>query len=276
MWSPSWPYQTLHVLLASYEATAWAMVGIHAFFLLRAPSRTLHRKALGLALPLACLTALLQPLSGDRSAKHVALAQPAKLAAAEGLLRTTREAPLHLGGWPDLATGEVRGALTIPYGLSFLAHGDPRAMVIGLDQTPPADRPPVVATREAFQVMIGAGTALAAVAALAGAIALRRRRRDEASWPRPLLLALVAVSPLGFIALEAGWLVTEWGRQPWVVHGYLRTAEAVTSFPYKAAPFWLFTAVYLFLAVAVAYLLGKQIVAAHRAAGAPGEAARAD
>jgi cytochrome d ubiquinol oxidase subunit I len=276
MWSPSWPYQTVHVLLSSYEATAWAMVGVHALFLLRDPSRSLHRKALGIALPLACVAALVQPLSGDRSAKHIALAQPVKLAAAEALFRTTRDAPLHLGGWPDAKAGEVRGALSIPHGLSFLAHGDPHAMVIGLDQTAPADRPPLLATHEAFDVMVGAGTALAGVAALAGALALRRRRRrDDAPWPRPLLVALVAASPLGFVALEAGWLVTEWGRQPWVVRGYLRTAEAVTTFPYKAAPFWLFTLVYLFLGAAVAYLLGKQIVAAHRAA-APGGPARAD
>jgi cytochrome d ubiquinol oxidase subunit I len=231
----------------------------------------LHRKALGIALPLACVTALVQPLSGDRSAKHIALAQPSKLAAAEGLMRTTRAAPLHIGGWPDPATGEIRGAVSVPGGLSFLAHGDAGAMVIGLDQTPRDERPPVVATREAFQVMVGAGTAMAAVAALVGVFALRRRRRREGGpWPRRLLLALVAASPLGFVALEAGWLVTEWGRQPWVVRGYLRTADAVTSFPYKAAPFWLFTIVYLFLGVAVAYLLGKQIVAVHRAAGAGG------
>jgi cytochrome d ubiquinol oxidase subunit I len=275
MWSPSWPTQTVHVLLASYQATAWAMVGIHALFLLRVPLRGLHRKALGIALPLACVTALVQPLSGDRSAKHLALAQPSKLAAAEALMRTTRAAPLHIGGWPDLATGEIRGAISVPGGLSFLAHGDREAMVIGLDQTPPADRPPVIATRTAFQVMVGAGTAMAGVAALAGVLALRRRRRaPNAPWPRGLLLALVAVSPLGFVALEAGWLVTEWGRQPWVVRGYLRTAEAVTSFPYKAAPFWLFSLVYLFLGVAVAYLLGKQMLHAHRAAGP--EAARAD
>jgi cytochrome d ubiquinol oxidase subunit I len=277
MWSPSWPYQTVHVLLASYQATAWAMVGVHAFFLLREPRRALHRKALGIALPLACVTALVQPLSGDRSAKHIALAQPSKLAAAEALMHTTRAAPLHIGGWPDPTTGEIRGALSIPGGLSFLAHGKADAMVIGLDLTPPDERPPVVATREAFQVMVGAGTAMAGVAVLAGAFALVRRRRrqrgEDVPWPGRLLVALVAASPLGFVALEAGWLVTEWGRQPWVVRGYLHTADAVTSFPYKAAPFWLFTIVYLFLGVAVAYLLGKQIVAVHReaAGGAHGD-----
>ena len=271
MWSPSWPFQTVHVLLSCYQATAWAMVGVHAFFLLRDPRRGLHRKALAIALPLACLTALVQPLSGDFSAKHLAVAQPSKLAAAEALMRTTRAAPLHVGGWPDLETGEIRGALSIPGGLSFLAHGDANAVVIGLDQTPPADRPPVLATRTAFQVMVGAGTAMAGVAALVGAFALRRRRRRAAGgapppWPRALLLALVAASPLGFVALEAGWLVTEWGRQPWIVRGYLRTVEAVTPFPYKAAPFWLFTLVYVFLGVTVAVLLAKQIVAVHRAA----------
>jgi cytochrome d ubiquinol oxidase subunit I len=101
-------------------------------------------------------------------------------------------------------------------------------------------------------------------------LAFLRRRRGELAkpWPRPVLWALVAAGPLGFVALEAGWMVTEWGRQPWVVHGYLRTADAVTTFPYKAAPFWLFTVVYLFLGVVVAYLLGKQILASH--APAPG------
>jgi cytochrome d ubiquinol oxidase subunit I len=272
MFSPSWSFQTLHVLISCYQATAWAMVGIHAFFLLRHPLRGLHRKALGIALPVACLTAILQPISGDRSAKHVALAQPVKLAAAEALFHTTRAAPLHVGGWPDPATGEIRGAISIPQGLSLLAHNDPRSMVIGLDQTPRADWPPVVPTRTAFQVMVGTGTAMAGVAALVGLLALvRRRRRESGPWPRRVLLALVAVSPLGLVALEAGWLVTEWGRQPWVVRGYLRTAEAVTPFPYKGAPFWLFTLVYLFLGVALVYLLARQILAAHRAA-APGGA----
>jgi cytochrome d ubiquinol oxidase subunit I len=276
MFSPSWPVQTVHVLVSCYQATAWAMVGIHAFFLLRDPLRGLHRKALGIALPLACLAAIVQPISGDRSAKHLALAQPSKLAAAEALLRTTRAAPLHAGGWPDLATGEIRGAVVIPRGLSFLAHGDPDSMVIGLDQTPRADWPPVVPTRTAFQLMVGAGTALAGVATLVAILALvRRRRRDGGPWPRRLLWVLAAVSPLGFVALEAGWLVTEWGRQPWVVREYLRTAEAVTPFPYKNAPFWLFTLVYLFLGAAVAYLLARQIVAAHRAAPRDGAAGAA-
>jgi cytochrome d ubiquinol oxidase subunit I len=258
MTSPSWPYQAAHVLIASYQATAWAMVGIHALFLLRDRGRALHRKALGIALPVACLTALVQPLSGDRSAKHLAVAQPVKLAAVEAHLHTERRAPLHVGGVPDLATGDFHGAIAIPGGLSFLAFGDRDAVVRGLEEFPRADWPPVVAVRTSFQVMVGAGTAMALLALAVGAAALRRRRLpDGQGW----LVTLAAAGPLGIIALEAGWLVTEWGRQPWIVRGFMRTADAVTDFPYKAAPFWLFTAVYLFLGLAVAYLLGRQIAA---------------
>jgi cytochrome d ubiquinol oxidase subunit I len=259
MWSPSWPYQTVHVLISCYQATAWTMVGIHALFLLRDPTRVLHRKALGLALPIACITALVQPLSGDRSAKHLAAAQPLKLAAAEAHLHTQPRAPLHLGGLPDLDSGEFRGAIAIPGGLSFLAHGDPAAPVTGLEAFPRADWPPVLAVRSAFQTMVGAGTAMAGLALLLAAARWRRRR-----WPegRPWLILLALAGPLGFVSLEAGWLVTEWGRQPWIVRGYLRTAEAVTDFPYKAAPFWLFTIVYALLGAAVAYLLWRQLIVA--------------
>jgi len=261
MWSPSWPYQTVHVLISCYQATAWAMVGIHAIFLLRHPERTLHRKALALALPMACVTALVQPLSGDRSAKHLAVAQPIKLAAAEALLHTERRAPLHVGGVPDLATGQFHGAIAIPGGLSFLAFGDVDAQVTGLDNFPRDDWPPVLAVRTAFQTMVGAGTAMAALALAIGIATLRRRRLPTA---RGWLLALAAAGPLGIVSLEAGWLVTEWGRQPWIVRNAMRTAAAVTPFPYKAAPFWLFTIVYVFLGATVAYLLARQIATAGR------------
>jgi cytochrome d ubiquinol oxidase subunit I len=269
MWSASWPYQTVHVLISCYQATAWAMVGIHAIFLLRHPERALHRKALALALPVACLTALVQPLSGDRSAKHLAVAQPIKLAAAEALLHTQSHAPLHVGGVPDLATGEFHGAIAIPGGLSFLAFGDTAAPVTGLTDFARDDWPPVLAVRTAFQTMVGAGTVMAALALAVGVAALRRRRLPTG---RGWLLALAAAGPLGFVSLEAGWLVTEWGRQPWIVRDAMRTASAVTDFPYKAAPFWLFTIVYVFLGVAVAYLLGRQIATAGRGSAGAGQA----
>jgi cytochrome d ubiquinol oxidase subunit I len=105
---------------------------------------------------------------------------------------------------------------------------------------------------------------MAGVAVLAAVLVLRRRRLPRRlPDDRWFLWLLVASGPLGLVALESGWLVTEWGRQPWIVHGALRTADAVTSFPYKAAPFWLFTMTYLFLGVVVGYLLWRQIVASH-------------
>jgi cytochrome d ubiquinol oxidase subunit I len=235
------------------------MVGIHGFILLRNPTRTLHRKALALALPVACITAVIQPLSGDRSAKHLATAQPLKLAAAEAHVHTQSRAPLHVGGIPDVDTGEFYGAIPVPWALSLLAFGDPDATVIGLEAFPRDEWPPVLAVRTAFQVMVGAGSAMALVAVAVGVAALRRRRLPDG---RRWLLVFALLGPLGFVALEAGWLVTEWGRQPWIVRGLMRTAEAVTDFPYKAAPFWLFTIVYLLLGAAVVYLLSRQIAGA--------------
>jgi cytochrome bd ubiquinol oxidase subunit I len=208
---------------------------------------------------MACLTALVQPLSGDRSAKHITRAQPLKLAALEAHMHTGARAPLHVGGIPDLETGEFHGAIAIPGGLSFLAHGDFGATVTGLDAFPRSEWPPVIGVRTAFQVMVGAGSAMALAALVVIAATVRRRRLPDG---RRWMLAFVVLGPLGFVSLEAGWLVTEWGRQPWVVRGLMRTADAVTDFPYKAAPFWLFTIVYALLGVAVVYLLSKQIGAA--------------
>lgn len=269
MWSPSWRTQTVHVLLSSYEATAFAMAGIHAALLLRDPTRDLHRKALAIALTVAAVTAVAQPLSGDRSAKHIAVAQPLKLAAAEAQFSTETGAPLRIGGWPDMDSRRVVGALDIPGGLSFLAFGDPSARVKGLEEFPRDQWPPVAKVHIAFQVMVAVGTALAALGVLAAILAIRRRGLPDS---RPFLMMVVAAGPMGFVALEAGWLVTEWGRQPWVVRGLMRTADAVGPAPHGAWPFWTFTALYLFLGCAVVVLLAGQINAAHRAIPAAGGA----
>jgi cytochrome d ubiquinol oxidase subunit I len=267
MWSPPWLHQVVHVLIASYQATAFAMVGIHAALLLRDRRRTLHRKALAIALPVACIAAILQPLSGDLSAKQVARQQPLKLAAAEAHFDTGPHAPLHLGGLADVGHRRLRGAIEISGGLSFLAFGDTAAPVVGLDAFPRQDWPPVREMHLAFDVMVGAGTLMAALALLTLVLAARRRGLPDARW---FLCALVAAGPLGIVAMESGWLVTEWGRQPWIVRGVMRTADAVTTFPYKAAPFWIFTVTYLFLAAAVVYLLWRQIVATRDPPVAPG------
>ncbi|NVI97239.1 cytochrome ubiquinol oxidase subunit I [Myxococcus sp. AM009] len=256
MFSPGWQYQTAHVLLSCYQASAFAMAGIHAFVLLRYPGAAFHRKALSVALPLACVTALLQPVVGDLSAKHVAKAQPVKLAAMEGQFETERGAPLRLGGLPNMETGEVPYAVDIPKGLSILAFADPDAEVKGLNAFPRDEWPPVAKVHVAFQVMVGTGSAMALLAL----VTLGWRWRKKA-WPHGwrLMWAWLLSGPLGVVAMEAGWLVTEWGRQPWILRGVMRTADAVTPVPHLAAPFWTFTAVYLFLGVTVVLLLVRQV-----------------
>jgi len=256
MFSPAWKHQVVHVLLSSYVATAFAMTGVHAAVLLRHPKSTLFRKALAMSLVVASVTAVLQAVSGHGSAQSIAELQPQKLAAAEAHFHTQARAPILLGGLPDPETREVRGAIAIPGALSFLATNDPDGVVKGLDEFPRDTWPPVAATHAAFDIMVGAGSAMLLIAAVAGALAWRKRGLPDQRW---FLRALVAAGPLGVIALEAGWCVTEFGRQPWVVRGAMRTKDAVTPFPHLAAPFWLFTVVYVFLGVAVVFLLFRQL-----------------
>jgi cytochrome d ubiquinol oxidase subunit I len=253
--------QALHMTLAAYAATGFAVAGIHAFLLLFDRENAFHRRALSIALMVGGPAAVLQPLSGDLSARAVARYQPAKLAAMESHFETARGAPLVIGGWPDMDARETRYALEIPGGLSFLAWHDPDAEVQGLDRFPRADWPHVPTVHVAFQLMVALGTAMAAVALWAGVLALRRRDLCADVW---LLRALAAAAPMGFIAIEAGWTVTEVGRQPWIVYGVLRTADAVTPMPGLIVPFLGFTLLYCFLGVVVAWLLYRQIIRSPR------------
>jgi len=249
--------QALHMTLAAYAATGLAVAGIHAFLLLRRPNHPFHRRALGIALMVGAPAAILMPVSGDISARYVARWQPAKLAAMESLFETTRGAPLVIGGIPDVASRTTRWSIEIPKALSLLAFHDANAEVKGLDQFAETDWPPVTIVHIAFQLMVGLGTLMAFVSLWA--FWIRWRRRDL-SKERALLRALVVVAPLGMVAIEAGWVVTEVGRQPWIVYGIVRTADAVTPMPGLVYPFALFTLLYLFLAGVVGLLLYRQIV----------------
>jgi cytochrome bd ubiquinol oxidase subunit I len=252
MRSPAAFQQALHMLLAAYAATGMAVAGVHAFMLLRGAGRDFHLRALTIALLVGAPAAVLQPLSGDLSARVVARTQPVKLAALEGQWATERGAPLRIGGWPDAAREETRWALEIPYGLSLLAFHDPYAEVKGLRTVVPADRPPVAVVHLAFQTMVGLGTIMALVALWAAWSLWRRRALAE---QRGLLRALVLVAPFGFVATEAGWIVTEVGRQPWVVQGLMRTSAAVTPMPGLVVPMLLFTLLYLGLGAIVVALI---------------------
>ena len=257
MQNPSAFPQALHMTLAAYASTGFVVAGIHALLLLRDPGDAFHRRALAVALLVGAPAALLLPLSGDLIARRVARWQPVKLAALEGQFKTEMGAPLRIGGWPDEAAAETRYALEVPHGLSLLAFHDPDAEVKGLEAFPREDWPPVAPVHVAFQVMVGFGSAMALVAAWALALIVRRRDLSGHRW---LLRALVVAAPMGFICTEAGWVVTEVGRQPWVIHGVLHTADAVTPMPGLVVPFATFTLLYCFLGLVVAWLLQQLVI----------------
>ena len=250
MQSPMAASQVIHMLLAAYMATALAVAGVHAWALLRGRDAELHRRALGIALAILIPTALAQPVVGHWAGQVVAREQPMKLAAMEQLVKTQRGAALHIGPVP------------VPKLLSIMAFNHPDAEVRGLEEIPRADWPhPVV--RWAFQAMVALGTLLGLLALWACLRWLRRRRTPW--WDsRRLLRALMVCAPLGFVAIEAGWVVTEVGRQPWVITGVLRTAEAVTPMPGLGYKFAGFALIYLGLAVTVGFVLWRMVKEAPR------------
>ena len=244
--------EAIHMTLAAYAATGLLAAGVHAVLLRRNTTSRFHRRAMAISLVLGGAAALLQPISGDYSARVVARTQPLKLAAMEGQFRTQRRAPLRIGGLPDPAAHETRYALEIPGGLSFLAYHDINAEVEGLDSVPRSDQPPVRVVHPAFQVMVACGMAMAGLALWAAIAAWRTRRVPDG--PR-FLLAAAVVGPLGMIAIEAGWIVTEVGRQPWIIHQVMRTTRAITPVPHLVVSLAVYTTLYLALAAVVVTLL---------------------
>ena len=257
MLNPAALHQVLHMTFAAFMALSFAVAGIHAFFLLRRPDSEFHRCAFLIAAWVACISAPLQILSGDLAARRVAKLQPAKLAAMEAHYHTRTHAPFIIGGIPDSDTMTVRGAIEIPSALSILVGNSPSAEVIGLDKFPRDEWPNVKLVHWSFDLMVACGLAMLAVAGWTAFLAWRRRALPQG---RALLKAWVFCTPLGFIAVEAGWFVTELGRQPWIVYGYMRTADAVTPMPGLFWPFAAITVVYLVLSVIVVLLLKRQFI----------------
>jgi cytochrome d ubiquinol oxidase subunit I len=256
--------QTVHMTLAAYAATGFAVAGIHAFMLRRDRTNRFHRAALAIALAVGGVSAILQPLSGDLIAKTVAKTQPVKLAAFEGQFHTEPAAPLRIGGIPDEEAGVTRYAIEVPYALSILAYGDPHATVKGLNDFPANARPPVAIVHISFQIMVACGVAMMLVAIWAAWRYLRGRRKQSWLDSKWFLRLLMVSAPLGFIAIETGWTVTEVGRQPWIIYGVMRTSEAVTPMPGLVVPFITFTVLYIFLAAITVWLLLRQVAASPR------------
>jgi cytochrome d ubiquinol oxidase subunit I len=277
MLNPAALPQTIHMTLAAYAATGFVVAGIHAFMLRRDANNRFHQAALAIALLVGGVSALLQPLSGDFIAKRVALTQPVKLAAFEGQFQTEQSAPLRIGGVPDENARVTRYAIEIPYALSILAYGEPNAVVKGLNDFPAEQHPPIAIVHISFQIMVACGVAMMLVA-LWGAwryLRARWKTRKRTNHGRPnsnhswldskwFLRTLVAAAPLGFIAIETGWTVTEVGRQPWIIYGVMRTSEAVTPMPGLIVPFVAFTVLYIFLALVTVWLLLRQVAASPR------------
>ena len=251
--------ETVHMVLAAFAATGFAVAGIHAYLLLRDRRNRFHRLALEIALVVGGIPAILQPLSGDLLTKAVAHHQPAKLAAIEALFHSEEGAAFRIGGLANAEREEVRYALEIPYGLSLLLYLDPHARVAGLDTVPRSDWPPVTVVHLAFQLMVMAGFTMMGLALWAG---WRWWREHALERETALLRALVLAAPLGFLAIESGWVVTEVGRQPWVIYGVMRTSEAVTPMPGLWIPMMTFSLLYGVLAVVVVWLLKRHIAAA--------------
>jgi len=256
MFNDAWFPEALHMTVAAFSATGFAVAGIHALMIYKKRNIEFHTRAFKIAIAFAAVAAILQPLSGDISAKSVAKRQPAKLAAMEALFHTQTYAPLVIGGIPYTATKKVNYGIEIPGLLSFLTYDNFKQEVKGLDAIPVKDQPPVAITHYAFQLMVGTGMVMMLAGILYFIALWKKRKWLFKGW---FLKLFIIATPLGFIAVEAGWTVTEVGRQPWILQGIMRTSEAVTPMPGIQYSFYLFCFVYFTLSLAVIFLLSRQI-----------------
>ena len=245
-------HELIHMYLAGYIVAGFVTASVYAWGWLRGERSRYQRTALLVPLTLAALAAPVQILVGDWAAREIAEKQPAKLAALEGLGETTKGAELHVLGWYD--NGEVKYGIGFPKLLSLLAFHDPNATVQGLEEVPEEDRPPVNVVRYSFQTMVFAGSALAALSALLLLSLLFRRRLPASKW---FYRAVVLAGPVSLVALIAGWVTTEVGRQPWVVYDVMRTEDAVTGASGIPVGYATLALVYAGLAGAVFWILRR-------------------
>lgn len=251
--NPIWKMMAIHSTLGAYAAATFALSGIYGWLALRGRHSKPTMSGLRMTMAVGLIVAILMPLTGHVYTQVVGEVQPAKLAAMEGHFFTDSAVPLTIGGWPDMNEMRVKYGIAVPKLLSFLLHNDPNAEVIGLDQFPRADWPNVPITRTAFQIMVGSGMAMIFVGAWFWLA--YRRQREGVMRNRWLMRGVLLASPLGFLALQTGWIVTEVGRQPWVVYNFMRTADAVTDSQDVLTTLIGFTILYLLLSLALIWLL---------------------
>lgn len=254
MFNAAWFHQALHATLSSYVVTGFAVAGVYGWLRLRGREDARSGIALKMAMGMAVVAIILQIATGDIASRRVHDLQPAKFAAMEGQYETERGAPFRIGGIP--IDGKTRFAIEIPYGLSLLMTFDPNGEITGLDAFAEEDRPNEALVHLSFQVMVGSGFAMLGIAAWFW-VALWRRRGEAWRPDRWLARALILAGFLSFLATQAGWFVTEWGRQPWVIYDVLRTEDAVTDRDGIQLIFVLFAALYFVISAALIYALLK-------------------
>ena len=265
--NPSTPTEDPHMLVSAYVVTGFLVAAVYAVGMLRRGADQLHRRGLALGMAMGAVAIMLAGITGDASARFIYRGQPAKFAAMEGLYQSQRGAPIHIGGIPLDSQHRVVYGIEIPKLLSVLATFDPNAEVRGLDSLPPDSRPNPILVHLSFDTMVGLGTLLGLLALLFWGLFIRARRRVPDR--RLLLWAVAAAGPAAVVAMEAGWFVTEFGRQPWIVYGILRTSQAATTAPALGATFLIFLVIYAGLAITTGRLLlrlgGRNRQAAGRA-----------
>jgi cytochrome d ubiquinol oxidase subunit I len=245
-------HELVHMYVAAYMVTGFVLASAYAVCRLRGRWTRYERTALAIPLSIAAVASIAQAPIGDWAARDVATAQPLKLAAIEGLARTTRGASEHLLGW--YVHGKIEFGVGIPRLLSLLAFHDPDAKVTGLDSVAPALRPPINVVRVSFQLMVGIGTLLFVLALAFLWIRLRVRRLPDGRW---FYLGVALAGPLSVVALIAGWIVTEVGRQPWVVYHVMLTSQAVTGAKGIPVGYATLAAAYLAVGAGVVWILRR-------------------
>src|SRR5690348_18372143 len=253
IFNPAVPYEVPHMILAAYLVTGFVVASIYAVGMLRGRRDRYHRLGLLIPLTVACIAAPLQFVVGDTAARAIAADQPIKFAAMECVQQTSRDVTEYLGG--RCTSSGVQGGIGIPGFDSFLVGFSTNTQVTGLDSVPPDDRPPAdTMLHWSFDTMVGICSLLIALGAWFAIVWWRRRDIPRTPW----FLRAVAVSgAAAVLALECGWIVTEVGRQPWIVNGVMRTEDAVT----QASGVWVTFGVVLLLYV----VLGTALVLALRA-----------